>query len=247
MHRFRLRTPRPCCTDLLRSGLAKEAGRRPADALAFLADLESTARFGYGEDWEKRGRGSLARRAALLAALWPLAGSVVGGSALATTVLGLLQTEDARRRVRDRDCRGRGQRGVVHRLHAAAGVRRWTGGHRHPDQHLPGDPYGFIEPVRIAHAASVNLADTTQDHQPATAPTTASAPTPARDQSHQHHRPDRHKRSGRPGDASGQDHWHRKDHDPCQVLRPAGHWPPTRRSTASKTTRSHCRARRHTT
>ncbi len=79
----------PVLHGLLRSGLAKEAGRRPADALAFLADLESTARFGYGEDWEKRGRGSLARRAALLAALWPLAGSVVGGSALATTVLGM--------------------------------------------------------------------------------------------------------------------------------------------------------------
>ena len=73
---------------LLRSGLAKEPGRRPANALAFLADLESAARFGYGEDWESRGRGKLAQRAALLAALWPLAGSVVGGSALATTVLG---------------------------------------------------------------------------------------------------------------------------------------------------------------
>ncbi len=78
----------PVLHGLLRSGLAKEPGRRPGDALAFLADLESTARFGYGEDWESRGRGKLAQRAALLAALWPLAGSVVGGSALATTVLG---------------------------------------------------------------------------------------------------------------------------------------------------------------
>ena len=78
----------PVLHGLLRNGLAKEPGRRPANALAFLADLESAARFGYGEDWESRGRGKLAQRAALLAALWPLAGSVVGGSALATTVLG---------------------------------------------------------------------------------------------------------------------------------------------------------------
>jgi serine/threonine-protein kinase len=73
---------------LVRGGLAKDPVRRPAGALRFVAELESAARQGYGEDWERRGRGALVQRVALLALLLPWAAGVVGGSALAVTALG---------------------------------------------------------------------------------------------------------------------------------------------------------------
>jgi eukaryotic-like serine/threonine-protein kinase len=76
--------------DLARRGLAKHPRRRPADAAAFLAALESAAAGGYGAAWEERGRRRLAEGAALLAALFPLTGGtgVAGGTAIAHTTLG---------------------------------------------------------------------------------------------------------------------------------------------------------------
>jgi serine/threonine-protein kinase len=74
--------------DLVRRGLAKDPAARPADALRFVADLESVARRAYGPDWEARGRGDLVRRVALLALLLPWATGVAGGTALAVTALG---------------------------------------------------------------------------------------------------------------------------------------------------------------
>jgi hypothetical protein len=52
-------------------GLAKSAAGRPADAAAFVVDLEETALVSYGGDWEERGRGGLASLAALLLFLRP--------------------------------------------------------------------------------------------------------------------------------------------------------------------------------
>ncbi|MGW0579792.1 serine/threonine-protein kinase [Streptomyces sp. NPDC002920] len=57
--------------DLVRRGLAKSADQRPADAAAFVADLERAAVATYGEDWEERGRGRLAALVALLLFLLP--------------------------------------------------------------------------------------------------------------------------------------------------------------------------------
>jgi serine/threonine-protein kinase len=73
--------------DLVRRGLAKDPGDRPPDAAAFLAELQQTAQDAYGADWEKRGRGHLGRRAAMLALLIPLGGSGAT-TALARTILG---------------------------------------------------------------------------------------------------------------------------------------------------------------
>ena len=83
------RVPEPV-RGLVRSGLAKDPGRRPHDAAAFVAELEAVAGAAYGEDWEERGQ---RRLAALAAALLPLLlPSAQGGSAsvadLATTALG---------------------------------------------------------------------------------------------------------------------------------------------------------------
>ncbi|MFC4943825.1 protein kinase domain-containing protein [Pseudonocardia sp. GCM10023141] len=73
---------------LLERGMAKDPAQRPSGTAEFLAELEAAATAGYGPDWEERGRDQLARRAALLAFLFPLAGGVVGGTAIASTVLG---------------------------------------------------------------------------------------------------------------------------------------------------------------
>ncbi|MEU1595343.1 serine/threonine-protein kinase [Streptomyces sp. NPDC005708] len=56
---------------LVYRGLAKSAAGRPADAAAFVADLEETAVVSYGGDWEERGRGGLASLVALLLFLRP--------------------------------------------------------------------------------------------------------------------------------------------------------------------------------
>lgn len=58
---------------LLRRGLAKDPAARYASARQFAAELERDAETGYGPDWEKRGRRSLAELATLLALRFPLA------------------------------------------------------------------------------------------------------------------------------------------------------------------------------
>jgi len=73
---------------LVRRGLAKKPDQRPRDAATFLVELEAVAGAGYGPEWEEEGRGALARRAALLLLLFPLAGAAAGGTGLAQTVLG---------------------------------------------------------------------------------------------------------------------------------------------------------------
>ncbi|MDI1460106.1 serine/threonine-protein kinase [Catellatospora sp. KI3] len=74
---------------LVRRGLAKDPRQRPRDADTFLHELEAVAGAGYGPDWEEDGRGKLARRALLLALLFPLAGMQADASAVATTILGM--------------------------------------------------------------------------------------------------------------------------------------------------------------
>lgn len=75
---------------LIRAGLAKTPGERPASAAALVEHLELVAHAGYGAKWEERGRDALAALVALLPLLLlPSGGSAAAGStALATTVLG---------------------------------------------------------------------------------------------------------------------------------------------------------------
>ena len=56
---------------LIEAGMAKDPGRRPADATILVAELRTVAAGAYGPDWEDRGRSLLGEAALLLAALWP--------------------------------------------------------------------------------------------------------------------------------------------------------------------------------
>ncbi|RIV41560.1 serine/threonine-protein kinase [Micromonospora radicis] len=80
--------PRPVHR-LLRHGMAKQPADRPQPAQVFLATLEEVAAGAYGTDWEERGLGELARRAALLAALFPFPDGTGGGISVAATALGV--------------------------------------------------------------------------------------------------------------------------------------------------------------
>ncbi|BCJ71347.1 hypothetical protein CS0771_08910 [Catellatospora sp. IY07-71] len=75
---------------LVRRGLAKDPKQRPKDATTFLRELDAVAGAGYGPGWEEEGREKLARRALLLALLFPLAAAVsANATAVGTTILGL--------------------------------------------------------------------------------------------------------------------------------------------------------------
>jgi hypothetical protein len=56
---------------LVAAGLAKDPGRRPADAAILVSELRTVAAGAYGPGWEARGRSHLGEAALLLAALWP--------------------------------------------------------------------------------------------------------------------------------------------------------------------------------
>jgi hypothetical protein len=56
---------------LIEAGMAKDPGRRPADATILVAELRTVAAEAYGPDWEERGRSLLGEAALLLAVLWP--------------------------------------------------------------------------------------------------------------------------------------------------------------------------------
>ncbi|MEU9507926.1 serine/threonine-protein kinase [Micromonospora sp. NPDC048170] len=74
--------------DLLRHGMAKQPAERPQPAQVFLAVLEQVAAEAYGQRWEERGLRELARRAALLAALFPFPDGAGGATSLASTAFG---------------------------------------------------------------------------------------------------------------------------------------------------------------
>ncbi|MFE0628459.1 serine/threonine-protein kinase [Streptomyces sp. NPDC058864] len=78
--------PEPVRQLILR-GMAKDPAQRPADAEAFVAELEVIAGAAYGSDWEERGQRRLAALAALLPLLFPSAGRAAGTADLATTVV----------------------------------------------------------------------------------------------------------------------------------------------------------------
>ena len=69
-------------------GMAKDPMDRPAHAVEFVAELVSVADLSYGPDWEDRGQGQLAERAAALLLL--LFGGVAGaaGGSFAATLFG---------------------------------------------------------------------------------------------------------------------------------------------------------------
>ncbi|WP_051366244.1 serine/threonine-protein kinase [Hamadaea tsunoensis] len=73
---------------ILRRGLAKDPGQRPSDAATFVRELDAVAGGAYGADWEENGKKKLARRALLLAALFPLALASLSGTAVANTGFG---------------------------------------------------------------------------------------------------------------------------------------------------------------
>jgi serine/threonine-protein kinase len=75
---------------LIERGMAKDPMDRPAHAVDFVAELIAVADHAYGPDWESRGQGELAKRAAALLLL--LIGGVAGasGGSFAATALGAI-------------------------------------------------------------------------------------------------------------------------------------------------------------
>lgn len=73
--------------ELVRRGLAKEPQERPAQAEAFVRELETAACAAYGPDWEEHGRARLAALVALLAMLLPSARAPRTTTDTARTVL----------------------------------------------------------------------------------------------------------------------------------------------------------------
>ncbi|WP_344670092.1 serine/threonine-protein kinase [Catenulispora yoronensis] len=63
----------PAVRGLVAHGLAKDAGMRPADVSAFIAELEEAAISEYGVEWEEEGRRNLA------VFVWPLSSGSAGG------------------------------------------------------------------------------------------------------------------------------------------------------------------------
>src|ERR1700677_2539027 len=55
---------------LVAAGMAKDPGDRPADAITFVAKLNTIAVGAYGRGWQQRGRSQLGEAALVLAALW---------------------------------------------------------------------------------------------------------------------------------------------------------------------------------
>ncbi|MEV6859922.1 protein kinase [Streptosporangium subroseum] len=82
---------------LIARGMAKDPADRPSTAAGFVAELETAAVAGYGEDWEERGRRKLAALAALLPLLFRLNDppGPAAGTTLFQTVLGTLRTRTA--------------------------------------------------------------------------------------------------------------------------------------------------------
>ena len=71
--------------ELIANGMAKDPAARPGSASQFLGELEATAAAAYGADWEPRGRGQLAERAAALLLLLLPHGAVATGAGTGTT------------------------------------------------------------------------------------------------------------------------------------------------------------------
>ncbi|MFJ9539728.1 serine/threonine-protein kinase [Streptomyces sp. NPDC101225] len=83
--------------ELVRRGLAKEPRERPAQAEAFVRELEAVAGAAYGPEWEVRGRARLAALVALLALLLPSARSPRTTTDTARTVLSRQPRHDGMR------------------------------------------------------------------------------------------------------------------------------------------------------
>ena len=75
---------------LIARGMAKNAAGRPQSAIEFVAELEAAAAAAYGPEWEERGRGHLAARAAALLPLLLRGNGSPGssGTSYASTWLG---------------------------------------------------------------------------------------------------------------------------------------------------------------
>lgn len=166
--------------ELLRYGMAKQPAERPQPAQVFLQALDRVAGEAYGPEWEERGLRELARRAALLAALWPFPDGAGGATSLASTALG---TGIGATRLR----RGLFQHGrkrttlvggaLVAALLAGGASYRYAA---HDDPTLAGGPAGpaTVDPTGIASAAPTGTPTSTPDPTPSDSATPTPTPSP---------------------------------------------------------------------
>ena len=152
---------------LVAAGMAKEPGRRPADASTLVTQLAGIASAAYGPGWADRGRSHLGEAALLLTLLWPSsAPPAVQGSAVEQVNL----SRDAQQSREPRESRESGHlRHLKHLRHlrrlrvavavaaaavvAAAGVAvAATGGPSHqPGAGAPDHPAMAAFPVSLVH------------------------------------------------------------------------------------------------
>ncbi|MGW4500735.1 serine/threonine-protein kinase [Micromonospora sp. NPDC004336] len=169
--------------ELLRHGMAKQPAERPQPAQAFLAELEQVAADAYGPAWEDRGLRELARRAALLAALFPFPDGTGGATSLASTTFG----EGGGRWARSRAGRARAALAVgglaAALLLAAAGLSYAGRDGAAPTAATAGETADPSEPAPPpAAASSTPTVATTVAAAPTAAPAaTTAAPAPPAD------------------------------------------------------------------
>jgi serine/threonine-protein kinase len=146
--------PEPALRSLIVRGMAKDPADRPPDAIAFAIELEAVATAAYGADWETRGHGHLAVRAAALLPLLFLGGGTAGssGTSAATSWLGGRRVLNAGRK-------------VLRTGHRAAPIRRKA---------LALASIGTAVVV-VAAVATVALALTGKNHPPTAQLTSASS------------------------------------------------------------------------
>ncbi|MER7271913.1 serine/threonine protein kinase [Micromonospora sp. WMMD712] len=182
----------PPVHELLRRGMAKRPDERPQPAQVFLGVLEQIAGGAYGPDWEERGIRELARRAALLAVLFPFPESSGGGTSVASTVLGSDAGFGTRREIRTgrRMRTGRARTALVGGALVTAvlvgGVGYQYASDAEPDVAAPvdaGGPAGAATPVSgggsesAAPEVTVGPSGGTPTPAPTSASPTVAAPT----------------------------------------------------------------------
>jgi serine/threonine-protein kinase len=166
---------------LVEAGMAKDPGRRPADAMAFVTELHAVAAEGYGQDWENRGRSHLGEAALLLAALWPSgAPPAAQGAATHQVPLGRRSTLRHVSKIRHVSPVQAAVVGGIAVAVVAAGAA--LAASNLPGSRTPSSPAAQVHPVTLAPSTPAtgpgSLAPTPTTSEPSSPPSSGTGPTP---------------------------------------------------------------------
>jgi hypothetical protein len=147
---------------LVAAGMAKDPARRPADATAFVSQLQTAAFSAYGSEWERRGRSHLGEAALLLAGLWPASAPSAARGASTQRISGLRHIAPAKAAI---------AAGAVIAVAAAGTALAVSRGH---GSRRPSQPAAAIQPVPL-QTATTTPAKPTRSATPSVAATTPTA------------------------------------------------------------------------